>query len=76
MNVLTLEDLRKQRKMTRKQLAKLSDISEAYLSMLENKKRMPTIETINNLAKALNCKPEVIFLSFNLTYSKNNESKK
>ena len=69
MKQLTIKELRKKKKLTRKELAKLSKISEAYLSMLENNKRTPTIAVINDLANALECKPENIFLSFNSTKS-------
>ena len=69
MKQLTIKELRKKKKLTRKQLAKLAKISEAYLSMLENNKRTPTIAVINDLANALNCKPENIFLTFNSTNS-------
>ncbi len=68
----TLKEIREKKKMTRKEVAKLSHISEAYLSMIENGKRTPTIEVINNVANALNCKPNIIFLSLNFTESKTN----
>ena len=67
---MTLKEIRIKKKMTRKNLAEQSNISEAYLSMLENGKRKPTIEVINNIAKALKCKPDIIFLTFNSTESK------
>ena len=66
----TLKDIRTKKKISRKELAKLARISEAYLSMIENGKRTPTVEVINNIADALNCKPNMIFLSLNLTNSK------
>lgn len=69
MEELTLTEIRVKKKMTRKKLAELSKISEAYLSMLENGKRKPTIKVINDLANALNCKADIIFLAFNLTKS-------
>lgn len=70
MKNLTLKEIRTKKKMTRKKLAELSNISEAYLSMIENGKRTPTVEVINDIASALNCKPNIIFLSLNLTKSK------
>lgn len=70
MQNLTLREIRTKKKISRKQLAEQSKISEAYLSMIENGKRTPTVEVINNIANALNCKPNIIFLSLNLTNSK------
>ena len=70
MKQMTLKDIRIKKKITRRELAKRSGISEAYLSMIENNRRMPTVEVINNIANALNCRPDVIFLSLNLTESK------
>ena len=67
---MSLKEIRIKKKISRKKLAEQSNISEAYLSMLENGKRKPTIEVINNIAKALKCKPDVIFLAFNSTESK------
>ncbi len=70
MKNLTLKEIRIKKKMSRKKLAELSNISEAYVSMIENGKRTPTVEVINNIANALNCRPNIIFLSLNLTNSK------
>lgn len=70
MKAITLKEIRTKKRMSRKELAELSHISEAYLSMIENGKRMPTVEVINNIANALNCKPVIIFLSLNFTKSK------
>lgn len=70
MKQTSLKEIRIKKRMTRKELATRSKISEAYLSMIENKKRIPTVEVINNIANALNCKPNIIFLSLNLTESK------
>lgn len=76
MKNITLKEIRIKKKMTRKELAELSRISEAYLSMIENGKRTPTIEVINNIANALNCKPNIIFLSLNFTKGKMNQEAK
>lgn len=70
MQSITLKEIRTKKKMSRKKLAELSNISEAYLSMIENGKRTPTVEVINNIANALGCKPNIIFLSLNFTKSK------
>lgn len=72
----TLKEIRIKRKMSRKKLAELSSISIAYLSMIENGKRIPTVEVINNIANALNCKPNIIFLSLNFTKSKTKQEAK
>jgi len=69
MEIITLKEIRIRKKMSRKNLAKLSNVSEAYLSMIENGKRVPTIKIINNIANALGCTPNKIFLSLNFTKS-------
>lgn len=70
MKNISLKEIRTRKKMSRKKVAELSKISEAYLSMIENGKRTPTVEVINNIANALNCKPNIIFLSLDLTNGK------
>ena len=53
---INLREIRKQKGLTQKELAKLSGVSVAYISMLELQKRLPTIFILVNLAKVLNVK--------------------
>lgn len=53
---INLREVRKQKGLTQKELAKLSGVSVAYISMLELQKRSPTIFVLVNLAKVLNVK--------------------
>ena len=57
---------RTQRDLNQSSLAKLSGISVAYLSLLENGKRDPTFSTIESIADALNVPIYIlIFLASN-----------
>jgi len=42
------------------ELAKKIGISGSYLSQIENGKRNPTIETLKNIASALDIEPEML----------------
>lgn len=53
---INLREIRKQKGLTQKELAKLSYISTAYVSGLELGKRMPTIFVLIKLARALGVK--------------------
>lgn len=53
---INLREIRKQKGLTQKELARLSGVSVAYISMLELQKRSPTIFILVNLAKVLNVK--------------------
>jgi transcriptional regulator with XRE-family HTH domain len=41
-------------------LAKKVDISPAYLSQIENEKRNPTVDTLKEIAMALNLEVEML----------------
>ena len=53
---INLREIRKQKGLTQKELAKLSGVSVAYISMLELQKRSPTIFVLANIARALDVK--------------------
>lgn len=55
---LCLKNIRKEQKMTQKELARRSGFSQGYISKLENDKSMnPTLEVVACLAKSLNVCP-------------------
>jgi DNA-binding XRE family transcriptional regulator len=51
---------RKYKKVKMKELAKIAGISSAYLSQIENKKRNPTIDTLKEIAQALELDIELL----------------
>jgi predicted transcriptional regulator len=53
--VESLISLRKRWKITQQELAKLSGISQVYISEIENYKVSPTVETMNKLFEPLGC---------------------
>lgn len=53
---INLREIRKQKGLTQQEVAKLSGVSVAHISMLEMQKRLPTIFVLVNLAKGLNVK--------------------
>lgn len=61
MPTLKLLEMRKARGISQLALSEKSNVSHGYISELENNLKMPTIETICKLAKALDCKPEELF---------------
>ena len=50
-----LKKIRKAKGLTQKELAKLSDLSEAQISLIESGKRFPSYEALLKLAEALDC---------------------
>ena len=52
---MNVRKLRKERKLTQKQLAELVDVSESAICNIENGKRSPKFETLLKLAEALDC---------------------
>lgn len=56
----TLKELRLDRLITQTELAKLSNLSRAYISQIEKGQQKPSELTIRKLAKALDVKPEEI----------------
>lgn len=52
-----LFDLRKKKGLSQEKLAEKSGISRSYIVRLEQKDRLPTLETIFRIAKGLDIKP-------------------
>lgn len=59
-NIIRYRDAKK---LSQKQLAAILDLSQSALSNLENGKRSPSLETIENLAKALDINPAALLMS-------------
>jgi transcriptional regulator with XRE-family HTH domain len=52
-----IKEKREQANMTKSELSRLSGVSKAYISEIENGYKEPGVEVLNKLAKALKCKP-------------------
>lgn len=69
MKVKTLKQLREDKGFTQEQVAKLTDKTVTYISLLENKKRNASDEMKEKLAKIYNCDVTDIYLALRLTQS-------
>lgn len=69
MKVKSLKELRKTNNLTQEQVAKSTDTTKTYISLLENGKRNASDEMKKKLAKIYNCKIVDIFLALQLTKS-------
>ena len=58
---INLKEIRKSKGLTTRKLERLSGVSCGYISLIETEQRMPTIDIICKLAKALRCKPEELY---------------
>lgn len=58
--VVQLEKERKRMNLTQAQVASLANITQGQLSRIENLESIPSLETINNIAEALNKKLTLI----------------
>lgn len=56
-----LKDLRKERKLTLKKLAEMTDVSISFLSQVERGKSSVTLESLKKIADALKVNPTVFF---------------
>ena len=63
----TLQELRKEKKLTQEQTAKILTITKEYLSMLENGDRNPSDPLKEKMAKLYNCSIADIFLAISST---------
>lgn len=63
----TLQELRKNKKLTQEQASKLLEITKEYLSMLENGDRNPSDSLKEKMAKLYDCSIADIFFSINST---------
>lgn len=59
----TLKKLRKERKLTLKELAERTDVSISFLSQVERGKSSVTLESLRKIADALNVAPSAFFSS-------------
>lgn len=48
-----LRSIRKQKGMTMKKLAALTDLSESYISLIENMERRPSVDAAKRIANVL-----------------------
>lgn len=55
--IFSLKKIRISKELTQYQLAKKSEISQSYISEIENLLKSPTLETIEKLANALQVHP-------------------
>lgn len=69
MKIKTLKQLRENKKLTQKQVAKLTDTTITYISLLENGKRNASDDMKKKLAQLYGCKVIDIFLALQLTNS-------
>lgn len=58
---ILVRDVRKDKNLTIVQLAKLSGVSKSHISEIERGKRMPTIDVLCRLARALKVNPEALY---------------
>lgn len=65
----TLKQLREDKGLTQEQVAKSTDTTVTFISLLENGKRNASDETKKKLARLYNCKVVDIFLALQLTES-------
>ena len=65
----TMKQLREKKGLTQEQVAKLTDKTVTFISLLENGKRNASDETKKKLAKIYGCEVSDIFLALNLTES-------
>ena len=53
---MTIARIRKRRKMTQAQLAKRAGVHRIYVAQIEGQTKVPSLATLEKLAKALNVK--------------------
>ena len=59
---IAINTLRKWRGLTQEDLAEAMNVSVGYISLMENGRRAPTVETCNAIAKALNIDVVVLMI--------------
>ena len=59
-----LREIRKKRGLTQKELAEKVKVTQAYISMLENRKAFPSMKLLKRLARVLEVSPEEILQDF------------
>jgi transcriptional regulator with XRE-family HTH domain len=63
----SLKQMREAKGLTQEQVAKLTDTTITFISLLENKKRNASDEMKEKLAKIYNCEVTDIYLALRLT---------
>lgn len=69
MKKITMKQLREKKNFTQEQVAKLTDTTVTFISLLENGKRNASDEMKKKLAKIYDCEIADIFLALQLTES-------
>ncbi|EJT5930472.1 helix-turn-helix transcriptional regulator [Clostridium perfringens] len=67
-----IKRIRIDKKLSRRELAELTGVSQVYLTSIEFNKRNPTLETLNKLAKGLNVNLEDLFYNPNEVNNQDN----
>lgn len=75
-NIITLKDLRYMKNITQKEIICMLNIKQNTYSQWENNKRLPSIEMLPELAKALNCTIEQVVYALIQTKQNNIATKK
>ncbi len=57
-----IAQLRRQRKLTQEQLAEVADVTNNYISHIENCRSIPSLETVMKLCDALQVTPDTLLL--------------
>lgn len=65
---ITLKQMRELTKLSQSKASRLLDITQDYLSLIENNKRTPSTKVIEKMALVYKQKPEQVFLSARRTY--------
>lgn len=60
--IFRLKNARNRKDISQDKLAELSGYSQSYISELEQNKKSPTLNTINDFAQALNVSPYTLLL--------------
>lgn len=60
MDYTALRTIRKRNRITLTDMAKKVGISKGYLSLIENNRKSPNIEVIENICKELDCELRII----------------
>ena len=65
--ISNLKAIRKERHITQEKLAEACDTDTAYIGQIETKKRFPSINFIERIAKALEIEPYILFKNESIT---------
>lgn len=62
-NMTKIKEIRKQRQVTQKELSSVSGLTQSYISVIENSKKKPSMNSAFKLAKALGTTIEDLFFA-------------